>query len=132
MKRVKNTPIQDEINKNVIKGMFVIMDGLMPAIRIAEKEPIKEYNNNYYLYKMNYDYIEQGLKALDGEYIFGLLSDEEKAKLKNILDELNSLSKSFNENIKTFNTQQKNKNIFARVKLKPFSDILLKNLGKEK
>ena len=132
MKKVKATPIQDKINRSIIKGLFIVMNDCMNTIREAEKEKIIETNNNYYVYKMNYDYIKNAVKFLSGDYIYSLFSEEDKKQLNTILRELNMLSVTFNENIKQFNDSEKRKKLIERAHLKPIKAITINSFTKEK
>ncbi len=132
MNKVKNTPIQDKINRSTIKAILNLIKEFMLTIREAENEEIKEYNNNYYVYKINYSYIRNYVKFLDSDYIYGLLSKDEKIQLRNILNELNLLSVYFNVNIKHFNDSEKRKSIFERAHLKPIKPIVVKHFAKER
>ncbi len=132
MKKVKETPIQDKISKSVIKAMFSVINDCMETIREAEKEKIIESNNNYYVYKINYDYIKNSVRFLSGDYFYGLLSEKDKEQLDATLKEINRLSGTFNVNIKQFNDSEKRKNLLERAHLKPIKKITLKRLEKER
>ena len=132
MKKVRETPIQDKIYKSTIKAMFIVIDDCMEIIREAEKEKIIASNNNYYVYKMNYDYIKKIVKFLDNDYVYGLLNDKDKAHLRNVLNELNTLSVHFNVNIKQFNDSEKTQPLFYRAHLKPLASIAVKHFANER
>ncbi len=127
MKKVKETPIQDKINKSIINRTVDVIDDLMKTIRFAEKEKIIETNNNYYVYQMNYNYIKHSLKFLDNDYFYNLTSIEDRERLKNMLNELNELTTSFNKNIKNFNDSEKSKSLVYRAHLKPLKVISSKH-----
>ena len=132
MKKVKATPIQDKIVKSEIKAIFDIISDCMETIREAQKIKIIETNNNYFVYKKNYEYIKRVMKLFDGNYIYGLLTDEDKDKIQNFLTELNMLSITFNVNINNFNNSEKRKSLFERSYLKPIKAITVKHLAKER
>lgn len=132
MKKTTQTPIQDKIAKSEIRALFSIINDCMETIREAEKEKIIETNNNYFVYKKNYDYIKRAINAFDRNYIYGLFSDDDKNKLAEILRELNMLSVTFNVNIKQFNDSEKRKRLLERAHLKTIKMITFKHFANER
>ncbi|MCR5506801.1 MAG: hypothetical protein K6F04_03035 [bacterium] len=132
MKNKRPTPIQDQLNKNVIKGVLVTINECMESIRQAEREEIRPENNNYFVYKKNFEYVKKGIQALDRKGIYELLSPEQKQEIKNIVYEVNLLSVFFNANVKHYNDTEKNLSFFDRANLKLFNSIVLKNISKER
>ncbi|MBR1545154.1 MAG: hypothetical protein IJ638_04390 [Alphaproteobacteria bacterium] len=132
MRKNHPTPIQDQLTKNIIKGLLVTIAECMKSVRKAEEEIIEPRNNNYFVYKQNYEYIKKMLNALTRADIYELLSPEQKNELKDIVYEINILSNYFNLNIKHYNESEKHLKFFERANLKPFKDIVLKNISKEK
>ena len=124
MKQVVKNPVMDEIRNNMIKAIFLILNGCVEGLRVAVNQDMTEEGDNYYRYKTNFKYIKKALTSID----IDRLSFDERVKIKKILEEINFLSKAFNIKISLFNEREKSKNIFERTKLKKFKDINIKTL----
>ncbi len=124
MKKVVENPVMDEIRNNMIKAIFLIIDGCVKGLRIAVNQDMTEKGDNYYRYKTNFRFINKALASIN----IDCLSFDDSVRLKRILEEINLLSRTFNVKISLFNEEEKRKNIFERTKLKKFKDINVKTL----
>ncbi len=132
MKKVVDNPVQDKISKSMVKALFSVMNECLNTARAAADEEIKEYNNNHYTYKLNFNYIKKFSDLFDSEDIFKLFSEDDKEQLKHILNQINTLSEIFNKKIDRFNEFEKSKNFFERARLKKFKAITMKHFEKIK
>lgn len=122
MKKVQQpTPIHDKLNKTVIKHSLGIMHDCMAELLSSASEEIVDENNNYYVYKTNFEYVALLLKLLYSKQFDRLLSDDQKYIRDMNTFLVNSYSVELNESIKRFNNyEKKNKPFFNRARLKEF------------